>query len=257
MEFTMQQKEEILNLAKDMRVTDIRDGMDWMGYHHYGSMSTSMRPLWRTKAMGFAKTSRYIPYNKPVPQGRIGADYTEWSNWFYKEICTMPWRYEAQKYDMCVIDQSGINVGVMGSNNSLAILGLTGISGYVINGTIRDTDEVIDERVPVWSLGCAQSMDQGRIQYENHNCRINCDGVCVEPGDFVVADNDGVIVVPKDVVYDVIKWGTQEMNNDKPARKYYYMKAGLPVDDSVDVEITAEQMEKFEAVARSYVNYKG
>jgi 4-hydroxy-4-methyl-2-oxoglutarate aldolase len=64
MEFTLSQKEEILNLYDKMRVTDVRDGMDWMGYHHYGSMSEKMRPLWPTKAMGFAKTSRINRYDQ-------------------------------------------------------------------------------------------------------------------------------------------------------------------------------------------------
>lgn len=74
--FTLSQKEEILNLYDKMRVTDVRDGMDWMGYHHYGSMGPTMRPLWPTKAMGFAKTARYIPYDRPVPQGCVGSGPT-------------------------------------------------------------------------------------------------------------------------------------------------------------------------------------
>ena len=244
MEFTLSQKEEILNTFQLMRVTDVRDGMDWMGYHHYGSMSEKMRPLWPTKAMGFAKTSRYIPYDKPVPQGMIGDAYTEWSNWFYKEVCIYPWMREAQKYDLFVIDQSNLSVGLMGSNNSLGPVAMRGAIGYVIDGGLRDTDEVILEKIPVWSKKRVQPMDQARIQYENHNCKINCDGVCVNPGDLVVCDGDGVIVVPSDIIYDVGKYAAQEMNNDKKGRKYLYMKAGLPLDDTVDVEIDFEAMDQ-------------
>ena len=244
MGFSLSQKEEILNLYDKMRVTDVRDGMDWMGFHHYGTMSSDMRPLWPTKAMGFAKTSRYIPYDRPVPQGKIGDAYTEWSNWFYKEICIYPWINEAEKYDMFVIDQSNLSVGLMGSMNSLIPLALCGSVGYVIDGGIRDTDEVIMEKIPVWSKKRIQPMDQARIQYESHNCKIHCDGVCVNPGDLVVCDGDGVIVVPSDVVYDVAKFAAQEMNNDKPARKWLYMKAGLPFDDSVDVEVDYDEMER-------------
>ena len=49
-------------------VTDVRDGMDWMGYHHYGSMSEKNASPWPTKAMGFAKTSRYIPMIDLYPE---------------------------------------------------------------------------------------------------------------------------------------------------------------------------------------------
>lgn len=244
MEFTLSQKEEILNLYDKMRVTDVRDGMDWMGYHHYGSMSEKMRPLWPTKAMGFAKTSRYIPYDRPVPRDAIGDAYTEWVAWYYKEICPYPWIDEAQKYDMFVIDQSNLSVGLMGSNNTLVPLALHGSTGYIIDGGLRDTDEVIAQRVPVWAKKRVQPMDQARIQYENHNCKINCDGVCVNPGDFIVADGDGVIVVPSDLVYDVAKYAAQEMNKDKPARKYLYIKAGLPLDDTVDVPLDFEEYDK-------------
>lgn len=244
MEFTLSQKEEILNLYSKMRCTDVRDGMDWMGYHHYGTMSEYMRPLWPTKAMGFALTARYVPYDRPVPQGKIGKEYTEWSNWYYKEICSNPWKYDVQKYDMIVINQCNLSVGVMGSMNSLVHIALKGASGYVIDGGIRDTDEVIDERIPVWSKKRIQPMDQARIQYDAHNVKINCDGVCVNPGDLVVADGDGVIVVPKDILYDVAKYAAQEMNNDKPWRKYLYIKAGLPLDESVDVPMDFDEYEK-------------
>jgi len=170
MEFTLSQKEEIMNTYSLMRVTDVRDGMDWVGYHHYGSMSENMRPLWPTKAMGFAKTSRYIPYDKPVPQGKVYDEYTEWVRWFYANICIYPWMREAQKYDMFVIDQSNLSVGLMGSNNSLVPMAIAGASGYIIDGGIRDTDEVIIEKIPVWAKKRIQPMDQARIQYENHNC---------------------------------------------------------------------------------------
>ena len=235
MALTMQQKEDILNIYADMRVTDVRDGMDWMGYHHYGSMSKHMRPLQRAKAMGFAKTARYIPYDKPVPQGMIGAAYTEWSSWFYKEVCIYPWMKEVEKYDFPVIDQSRLNVGLMGSANSMAPM-IKGAAGFVLNGGIRDTDEVLIEKIPVWSLGIAQTMDQARIQYESHNTKINCDGVCVCPGDLVVADGDGVIVVPQDMINDVAKWATQEMRNDKKGRRKMYIALGLPLDETVEIK---------------------
>lgn len=243
MTFSQSQKEEILNLYQLMRVTDVRDGMDWMGYHHYGSMSEKMRPLWPTKAMGFALTCRYVPHDRPVPQGIIGDAYTEWSNWFYAEVCSNPWKHEVQKYDMLVIDQCNLSVGVMGSMNSLMNY-VNGASGFIVDGGIRDTDELIIEKVPMWSKKRVQPMDQARIQYESHNKKIHCDGVCVNPGDLVVADGDGVIVVPADIIFDVAKYAAQEMNNDKPARKYFYIKAGLPLDDTVDVEIDFEEMER-------------
>jgi len=231
MDRTQSQKEDILNLYAKLRVTDTRDGLDWMGYHHYGSMSPDMRPLWRTRAIGFAKTSRYIPYDRPRPDV-TGEKYTEWSNWYYGSVCVYPWMGELQKYDFPVIDMSNLPVGLMGSNNSMAGI-LSGAVGYVAFGGVRDTDEVILEKIPFWSTKVAQPMDQARIQYESHNTKINCDGVCVCPGDLVVADGDGVVVVPSELIADVAKWATQEMSADRVGRRKLYVELGMELDETV------------------------
>jgi len=52
----------------------------------------------------------------------------------------------------------------------------------------------------------------------------------------VVADGDGVIVVPQDVVYDVGKWATMQMKKDKKGRRKMYLQLGLPLDDTVQVD---------------------
>ena len=61
------EEQELLELYAPLRVADVRDGMDWMGYHHYGSMDYKIRPLYRTKAYGIARTARYLPYEGPDP----------------------------------------------------------------------------------------------------------------------------------------------------------------------------------------------
>ncbi|MDR0324490.1 MAG: RraA family protein [Oscillospiraceae bacterium] len=228
---TKSQREEILNLYDNLRVADTRDGMDWMGYHHYGSMSHKMRPLWRTRAIGFAKTARYIPYDRPRPDV-TGDAYTEWSNWYYGHVCVYPWIMEIETYDFPVIDMSNLAVGLMGSNNTMEGV-RDGAVGYVAFGGVRDTDEVILQKIPFWSTKVAQPMDQARIQYESHNTKINCDGVCVSPGDLVVADGDGVVVVPSDLIMDVAKWASREMTADRAARRKLYIDLGLPLDGTV------------------------
>ena len=72
---------ELLKLFEPLRVADVRDGMDWMGYHHYGTLDYKIRPLYRTRAVGIAKTARYLPYEGPDPKV-IGDEYTQWSNWY-------------------------------------------------------------------------------------------------------------------------------------------------------------------------------
>ncbi len=52
-------RKQILDAVAKLRVTDIRDGMGWVGLHARGSASPEIRPLWRTKAAGFARTCRH------------------------------------------------------------------------------------------------------------------------------------------------------------------------------------------------------
>jgi len=231
MNWTLAQREEILNLYHNLRVADTRDGLDWMGYHHYGSMSSEMRPLERTRAIGFAKTARYIPYNKPCPNVTEDA-YSDWSGYYYGEVCIYPWMAEIEKYDFPVLDMSNLPVGLMGSNNTMDGI-RSGAVGYIAYGGVRDTDEVIIQKIPFWSTKVAQPMVQARIQYESHNTKINCDGVCVTPGDLIVADGDGVVVVPADMIKDVAKWATREMQADRVQRRKHYEALGLPMDDTV------------------------
>ena len=73
-----QRREKILDTVSKLRVTDIRDGMDWMGMHHQGTVSPEIRPLWRTKAAGFARTCRHMPTQQSVPDVK-GDDYTKWA----------------------------------------------------------------------------------------------------------------------------------------------------------------------------------
>jgi len=231
MSMSEHERAELLELYKDLRVADVRDGMDWMMMHGQGSMSPDIRPLWRTRAYGIARTARYIPYEDPVPDMSPG-EYTEWVRWYYREVCPYPWMDEIAPGDFIVIDQGGLDVGLMGSNNSLAGV-RNGARGYVTNGGVRDTDELILEKVPFWSRMVSQSMVQGRIRFDAKDIPVQVGGVTVHPGDIVVADGDGVIVVPRRLAYDVAKYAHRELKKDKAGRRKLYEELGMELDHTV------------------------
>jgi regulator of RNase E activity RraA len=225
------ENQELLALYAELRVADVRDGMDWTMQHHHGSMWPAIRPLWRTRAVGIARTCRYLPYGQPIPQ-MTPAEYTQWSGWYYGNVCTYPWMAAIEPGDFCVIDQSGVDAGLMGSNNSLAGV-KSGARGYVTNGGVRDTDEVILEKIPFWSLMVSQGMVQGRLRFDAMDIPVAVGGVLANPGDVVVADGDGVIVVPRALARDVAKYATQELRGDKVGRRRLYEEMGMPLDETV------------------------
>jgi len=230
-----QENLELIELFKRLRVTDVRDGMDWMGYHHYGTVDYSIRPLFRpeTSIIGIARTARYVPYEGPVP-ALAPEEYTKWVKMYYTEICYDPWGKDIQQGDFVCLDIAGLDVGLLGSNNTLACKKL-GAVGFLLNGGgIRDTDECILQKINVWSKHVSQPMDQARIRYIEKDIPIGIGGVAIYPGDIVVADGDGVIVVPRKVAKDVAKYAWQEASADKKSRKQLYIDLGMKLDDSVD-----------------------
>ena len=139
---------------------------------------------------------------------------------------------DIQPGDFCVIDQSGVDAGLMGSNNSLAGI-KSGTRGYVTNGGVRDTDELIIEKVPFWSAFISQTMVQGRLKFDAKNVPVAVGGVTVYPGDVVVADGDGVIVVPLKHARDVARYAHEEHDRDKAGRKKLYQDLGMKPDSTV------------------------
>lgn len=231
MKLSADERRELLDLYKDLRVADVRDGMDWMQLHSVGSLPPDFRPLYRTRAYGIARTARYLPYQGTVA-ARTPDEYSEWVSWYYTTVCPYPWMKEIEPGDFIVIDQSGVNAGLMGSNNGLECKRL-GAHGLVTNGGVRDTDELILQKVPFWSRIISQSMVQARLQYDSHNIPVNLGGVLVHPGDIVVADGDGVIVVPREYARDVARYARREMENDKIGRRKLYESLGMELDDTV------------------------
>ena len=235
MSYDPKENPEIIELFNRLRVTDVRDGMDWMGYHHYGTVHHSYRPLFRPRAsvIGIARTARYVPYEGPVP-ALPPEEYTKWVSMYYNEICYDPWGKDIQPGDFMCIDLTGVDVGLIGSNNSLDHK-KRGNRGYLINGGgIRDTDEVVIQGTNVWSRFISQPMDQARIRYIDKDCPIGIGGVAIYPGDVVVADGDGVVIVPRKVARDVAKYAWQEASGDKKARKQHYIDLGMELDETVE-----------------------
>jgi regulator of RNase E activity RraA len=108
-----------------------------------------------------------------------------------------------------------------------------GAVGYVTNGGVRDTDELILQQVRFWSAMVSQSMVQGRLRFEAEGIPVEVGGVLVHPGDLVVADGDGVIVVPQAKAANVARYARRELDKDKVGRRRLYEALGRELDDTV------------------------
>lgn len=72
-----------------------------------------------------------------------------------------------------------------------------GVSGTVINGVCRDTEAIRTAAYPVFSLGRYMKSGKGRTHMASTGMPIQLDGVTIHPGDLILADDDGVLVIPQ------------------------------------------------------------
>ena len=82
-----------------------------------------------------------------------------------------------------------------------------GVGGVVIDGPIRDTDALREMRFPIWSTSVSVSHPEKRGPGST-NAPIVVAGVRVEPGDFILADGDGVIVIPPQLLAEAVAGAT-------------------------------------------------
>jgi len=225
---------DLLALFDGLRVADVRDGMDWAGLSAKGTVSPEIAPLYQgAKATGIAHTVRLRPSEKAVP-ALSPEEYTEWANsYWYGQLYEMsPMRESIQVGEMIVIESAGLDVGEVGSNNSLEWYA-QGAAGIVTSGGVRDRDECILQQVPIFCRDRVQKMVQGRVEYDTQQVPVNMGGVLIRPGDIVVADGDGVISVPVEHAETVTRYARQELENDKAGRRRLYEKLGRPLDETV------------------------
>jgi len=93
-----------------------------------------------------------------------------------------------------------------------------GLEGIVVDGYVRDTNELVDLRSPVWSTLIGPNSPQ-KSGHGLVNAPVVCAGARVEPGDLVVADGDGVIVIPKAQAREVVAEARARMEREEQARR--------------------------------------
>jgi regulator of RNase E activity RraA len=152
-------------------------------------MTHRMRPIFPTKFAGFALTVLLKKESNHDPNALSGM--------------------------LAAIDQGGPNsVYVMVVEDGADIAGMGGLmgtamasrnfSGAVIDGGVRDTAYLQKIGFPVYALGIVPSTSVSHYRFAGSNIPVVCDGVQVNPRDFIVADADGVVVVPHSTAAQVL-----------------------------------------------------
>jgi regulator of RNase E activity RraA len=233
--------EQILKLYEGLRVADVSDGMDMVGLRDAGLLDQTIEPLWKdTDNMthiicGIAVTGRYVPTMKVLKNPMPKEEFQKWEGNWYGNYSTEAYTQHIKPGSIVVLDVQGDgDTGSVGSNNGLSWVS-KGARGIISNGGIRDTDEIIKQKIPVYLdfMNRGRGIRPGRNELESVNKPVTIGGVLIRPGDVIVADGDGVICVPREFAKPVAEFAREILVGDKKARRSLYEKLGMPLDKTV------------------------
>jgi 4-hydroxy-4-methyl-2-oxoglutarate aldolase len=177
-----------------------------------GVMDSAIKPAFRAKAVGQAITVELskgdlVDPLKALEMGQAG--------------------------DIIVVDAGGdtetsVCGGLMGG---LALN--RGIRGMIVDGAGRDIDELEDIGWPIWTRAITprgtHTMFSARKDELSINVPVSCGGILVRPGDFVVADTIGVVVVPLEKATEIVELAREQAEREEATRTW--VKQGKTVED--------------------------
>jgi regulator of RNase E activity RraA len=205
----------LLEAYRHVEVASVSDAMEKLtGQRLY--MSHRMRPIFPAKFAGLALTVQLKKEEHRDPNALQGM--------------------------LAAIDEGGPNsVWVMVVENGADIAGMGGLmgtamharnfSGAVIDGGVRDVGQLQKIGFPVFALGIVPSTSVNHYRFAGANIPVVCDGVQVNAGDIVVADGDGVAVVPRSKAAEVLAIA-QEMDFQEHST-YPYIEKFKSIQEAV------------------------
>jgi 4-hydroxy-4-methyl-2-oxoglutarate aldolase len=220
-----------------LRVADVCDALDGIGYFDLTLMAPEIRPLWPgMKFWGVAFTVRCVPANRPMWKLSTTEEIVGAHGAWFKEVGHLRYNEQIVPGHVIVTDTGGAReVGFWGSENSMNAVA-KGAVGIVTNGHCRDTAEIALQHTPICARARGRTIIPGRIEVAEVQTKIGCGGVQVRPGDIVGCDDDGVVVVPLEVAQEVALHARAVLLADMRARRRHYERLGMPLDATVDYE---------------------
>ncbi|MBI1388854.1 MAG: RraA family protein [bacterium] len=187
-----------------------------------GFMSHDIRPLFPTKMCGRAVTVLARPANRKEPPSMA-----------LELIDTEP----PGRVLVIVMDgPDGADVAAFGGIMCTGSME-NGFAGAVLDGGCRDRLEIIGKGFPVYARGVVPSNSVGRYVNVAKNEPVQCGGVTVNPGDMIVGDADGVVVVPQarawDVLNKAIELEKKEAITTEAVKKYKSIRKAAEVNNRI------------------------
>ncbi len=173
---------------KHVEVASVSDAIEQI-LHRKMYLSHKMQPLFPARFAGYALTVRLKKEENDDPRALDGM------------LTAIDQGDKDSVYVMSIED--GADIAGMGGLMGTAMEARQ-FSGAVIDGSVRDTAYLRKIGFPVFATGITPATAVGHYRFAGSQIAVVCDGVTVHSGDIVTADNDGVVVVPREKAVQVL-----------------------------------------------------
>jgi regulator of RNase E activity RraA len=152
-----------------------------------------------TRIVGPAFTMRFIPVREDL------ATPESWA----KPMSTRGAIEEMPEGCIAVADAMGVDsAGIFGDILTMRMM-RRNVAALVTDGVIRDRAGVLASKLPVWCAGVAAPASVNGLTFVGWQEPIACGGCAIFPGDVIVCDDDGAVVIPQDLVEFVAREGEE------------------------------------------------
>ncbi|CAE6880993.1 MULTISPECIES: RraA family protein [Paraburkholderia] len=181
--------QELVELFVGLDTPGVSDAMDRLGLH---GQALGIMPLadYTQVVVGPAFTVKYAPAS--VPPGTVG-DFID----------------DVAQGDVVVIDNDGRTDCTVWGDIMTQYAGVRGIAGTVIDGVCRDVNKALGDNYPLFTAGRFMRTGKDRVQVEAVNTTVGIGTVRVVSRDIVVADANGVVIVPRNRTREVARTARQ------------------------------------------------
>lgn len=209
--------QEIINRVKKLSPAQLCDGMQNLGIYRNGCMDADLLPINDSKIMiGTACTvdtdeGDNLPIHVAMYSSKPG---------YVLVVAGKGYKERAYIGDLLALTAEAI-----------------GLNGIVLDGYTRDKIGLSNLNIPIYSKGFMQCTPlkkrNGKI-----NSVVNCAGIEVSPGDLIMGDCDGVTVVPRNKIIEVIEFAEQKLEYEENRRKVIqeYTKCIKEGKEAIDIE---------------------
>ena len=175
----------------------------------------------QTRVAGTAFTLRFVPAREDL------ATPASWAS----PISTRTAIEAMEEGVIAVADALGVtDAGIFG-DILCARMAYKKVAALITDGVMRDMEGVLATGLPIWCAGAAAPASVAGLTFINWQEPISCGGVAIFPGDAIVADGDGAVVIPQAMLDEVVAaaleqeaqeaWIINEVNNGVPLPGLY------------------------------------